>query len=73
MKITQDELDKLMASLHEEVDPARREGEFTTSEYAKKNEINMSKAHKELTRLHEQKRIEKRKGNKDCYWRKVES
>lgn len=66
-------LDDIMLSLHEEVEPARKPGEFTTAEYAKKNGINMSKAHKELTRLNEHGRIEKRKGSKDCYWRKVES
>jgi len=64
-------LDEVMLSLHEEIEPARQEGEFTTSEYAKKNSINMGKAHKELTRLHEKGRVEKRKGSKDCFWKPV--
>ena len=63
-------LDEIMVSLHSEI-VQKEEGEFSTADYAKKNGINMQRAHKELQKFHEDGRLGKRKGSKEVYWRPI--
>jgi len=68
MKIS---VEQAMMSLHETLSTDMREDEFTTSEYADQNKINISKAYRELKNGVVKGIVEcRRTGNRNpLYWR----